>query len=775
MTRQLRPWIWLGIALAIAAALWFVPLFDVLGFEQALVVAGLASVAGLDLGAAHARSLQDPARPVLERADQPTRALGRGLAGSIARTLMIVFVPLAAGAVHGLWAPTCDWTFGLEAYALMPIASGVLAAATGHLITVVVGRRDHASWLPHRSTWLAVVLPIVVLAGAGLVRFYNEPPVFTYDALIGYFPGNMYDENIVLGAPLIWSRIEQLAWVLALACAIASRLDVPSYRARLYAPRPQRAFGLAAAAVAFVCIAGLVRSDAGSFGYAVDASDLQRELGGRYETPHFIIYYARTPEIERDIGLIAADHEFRYAQVVSQIGEAPAGKLTSYYFADTAQKARWFGARNVEMAKPWRHEIYLDHRSFPHTSLRHEIAHAVAASFGDPIFGVARRDVVLFNPGIIEGLAVALDWPGGDGPLTPHEAVRALELEGLVPSLRQVLSIQFFEFSSARGYTTAGSFLRYLLDTYGAPKLRALYHNGGDFEAAYGKSLADLEVDWRVMIDKIELPKSVVEGMREHFRGGSVFSRPCPHAIAARREAAFAELGHDRERALVLIREACADSPGEPRNRIDLAGALAVGNPLERAEATATLTEIAGDEGVTTTLRAEAFEKLARLASTDRDRLALIEKARALPLEEHRQYDAEAFALQHDGPAGDALRSYFFSTTGPEPIADAQHAADVEPALGFGHYLLGLQLYNGGDYADAASELDTALARGLPGTNFERFAARRLAIAAYRASDKARLDRAIVALEVGADRSQVDRLLAADWRQREKFAATGSL
>jgi hypothetical protein len=89
--------------------------------------------------------------------------------------------------------------------------------------------------------------------------------------------------------------------------------------------------------------------------------------------------------------------------------------------------------------------------------------------------------------------------------------------------------------------------------------------------------------------------------------------------------------------------------------------------------------------------------------------------------------------------------------------------------------LLGLQLYNGGDYADAASELDTALARGLPGTNFERFAARRLAIAAYRASDKARLDRAIVALEVGADRSQVDRLLAADWRQREKFAATGSL
>ena len=52
------------------------------------------------------------------------------------------------------------------------------------------------------------------------------------------------------------------------------------------------------------------------------------------------------------------------------------------------------------------------------------------------------------------------------------------------------------------------------------------------------------------MIDKIELPKSVVEGTRERFRGGSVFSRPCPHAIAARREAAFVELDHgDREQA----------------------------------------------------------------------------------------------------------------------------------------------------------------------------------------------------------------------------------
>jgi hypothetical protein len=771
VTRRLRLWIWLGVAIAVATGLWFVPLFDVIGFEQAVIVAALGAIAGLDLGAAHARALQSAHLPMLVRADHPGRALARGIAESIGRALLIVLVPGVVSAFHGIWVPTCDWWFGIEAYALMPIASAVLAAAFGHSIAVIVGRRERASWLPHRSTWLAVVLPIVALSLAGLVRFYSEPPVFVYDALIGYFPGNMYDENIVLGAPLVWSRIEQLAWVIALACAVASRLDVPTYRVALRGPRPQRTIALGAAAVAMLAIAGLVRSDAGSLGYAIDARDIQRELGGRIETAHFIIYYAKTPDIDKDIELIARDHELRYAEVVAQIGQAPAGKLTSYYFADTEQKARWFGARNVEMAKPWRHEIYIDHRAFPHTSLRHEIAHAVAASFGDPWFGVARRDVVLFNPGLIEGLAVALDWPGSDGPLTPHESVRALELMGLTPSLHELLSIQFFEFSSARGYTTAGSFLRFLLDTYGAAKLRALYHSGGDYEAAYAMSLDELEHAWRAMIDKIDLPKSVVEGTRERFRGGSVFSRPCPHAIAARREAAFVELNHgDRDKALALIREACAEAPDEPRNRLDLGGVLVTGDPMQRAEAQAIWIQIAADDQVTTTLRAEALEKLARLATDDRERLAVIERARALPLDgnERRQLDAEAFALAHDGPAGRALRSYFFGTINGETIADAQHAADLEPELGFGHYLLGLQLSNVGDWTAAAAELDLALARGLPGANFVRFAARRLAIAAYRTDDRARLDRAIAAL-TGPDTSEVDHLLAKDWLARVAF------
>ena len=777
---HLRPWIWLAIAVVLGVGLGWLPLVGVLGYELALVAAVFAAVCGLDLGAASARWIQTARTPVLERSAYPGRSMLRSTARASCLAVAISLGPGLAAAIHGIWASTWDWQFGMISYALMPVLSAALGGALGHAIGVAVGVRSRTSWLPHRSTILGVVLPIVLLALAGFWRFYSEPPIFIYNAIIGYFPGNMYDENIRLGMPLVWSRVEQAAWVIAIVAAVAARLDVPSYRVVLRGPRPgARRIVPLAIAIVFAVGATALHVKGGDLGYAIDASDIQAELAGRIETPHFVIHYAKTPEIEADIKLIAEDHELRYAEVVAQLGMAPAGKLRSYYFADGEQKARWFGARNVEMAKPWRHEIYIDHRAFPHTSLRHEIAHAVASAFGDPILGVATRNLVLANPGLIEGLAVAIDWPGGEyGPLTPHQAVRALQVMGLEPSISELLSIQFFFTSSARGYTTAGSFLRFLLDRYGAAKLRTLYGNGGDFAGAYGIPEQELEAEWRAMIAKIELPPEVIEGTRERFRGGSVFSRPCPHAIAARRDRAAALLGRgDRAGAVALLRHVCAEAPEEPRHRLELGDVLSVGDSTEHTEAIDLWTTIANDDHVTSTLRAEALEKLARAAS-DPERIALIDRARTLPvdLNERRQLDAESFALHYAGPAGDALRDYFFAKPAPGKtgITYATQAVHDDAELGFGHYLLGLQASNARDWQTAASELQLGLDHGLPGTNFVRFASRRLAVAAYRAGDVVRVRRAITAMQ-GPDMAETDHLLADDWAHRLQFDATGHL
>ncbi len=744
----LRGWIWLGLAVVLGFALWFVPLFGVLGFEHALVVAAFGVVCGLDLGASRARSA-------------PDALVLRGVGRACALAAATVAVPGLLAAIHGLWTPTCDWWFGLRAFALLPLPSAVFGAAFGYAVSTVVGQRTTTRWYPHRATWLGVIAPIVVLAVAGFWRFYREPPVFIYNPLIGYFPGNMYDENIKLGMPLVWSRLEQLAAVSAIVALVAARRA----NRKLLAVTALGAIG-----------AAILRWNAGALGYAVDASDIQAALGGRLETAHFVIYYAKTPEIEKDLGVIAEDHELRYAEVVALIGAAPEGKLESYYFANGEQKAQLFGARNVEMAKPWRHAIYIDHRAFPHTSLRHEIAHVVASAFGDPVFGLATKHGVFISPGLVEGLAVALDWPGGYDRLTPHEAVRVMQVMGVSPSIRELLSINFFTVSPARSYQTAGSFLHFLLEQHGAEKLRALYHSGGDFAAVYAVPLATLEAEWRAMIAAIALPPEVIEGTKERFRGGSVFARPCPHAIAARRDQAAQALGRgDRPGAVKLMRVVCADAPDEPRHRIELGDMLSVGDAAEVTEAHALWTGVADDRAITSSLRAEALEHMAGRAETDAAKLALIDRARELPLnlDERRQLDAKSFALHHEGPAAAALRAYFFGKA-DTAIASATAATGAEPELGLAHYLLGLQKANAAEWETAAVELDLALQKGLPGPSFTRFAARRLAIAGYRAKQPERVEHAIAAMRA-PEMNETDHLLADDWQKRLAYDKAGHL
>lgn len=774
-----RLWTWILLTTVFALGLGAVPLLGVLGFELAVVTAFFAAVMGLDVGSALARQIQRLPAPGVSRATFAGRTLARSTVAASLLVAAIMVIPAVISAVRGIWLPTCDWWFGIKAYLLMPITTALLAGAVGHALGVVSG--------PRRFAGAAFAqLPLVLVALAALYRFYSAPAVFTYNAVLGYFPGNLYDENVKLHDALLWSRLEQVLWVIALVAMVAMRFDVPRHRFTAE-PRPAgRRWG--AFVIACVCVAGglSLRGNSGRLGYDIDAEDVQEILGGRLETAHFVIHYATSDDIEEIIGLVAGDHEFRYAQVVQQLGIESSTKIHSYYFANREQKARLMGARDVEMAKPWRREIYLEHRGFPHGSLRHEIAHAVAAEFGDPLFGVAAQRVLgvpaFISPGLIEGLAVATDWPGRYDRMTPHEAVRALQAMGKKPRIGQLLSLQFFNFSSAAGYTTAGSFLRFLLEEYGAPSLRALYSNGGDFEAAYHKPLSQLEAEWVAMIAQIQLPPSAVDASRERFRQGSVFSRPCPHAIAARREQAQLALADgDRPRAVRLMRQVCGDAPEEPRHRLALAELLSEGNPFERTEAINVWTALANNaEGVTSTLRATAFENLARAAAERGDFTqvrALIADAVQLPLDadERRQIDALSFALAHTGPAGPALRGYFFGAgPGISPATYALLATLAEPTLGLGHYLLGLQMGLQGEQSKAAVNLERGIVFGLPGTPFVKNAARRLAIAAYRTGDTTRVMTAATALS-GAQMTTGDRLLARDWLDRIEFDATKQL
>jgi hypothetical protein len=746
---QRRFQVWLGLSAVLGLGLAQLPLFGVLGYELALALSVFVSLAGLDLGAALAR------RELDRLARAPTLPMLLATAGrSAAATLALVVAPAAIAALSGIWKPTCDWWFGLLALALMPGASALIFGFAGGLLGIAVGAgRVVGNVLPP--------LCFVALALSGLWRFYSEPPVFSYSPIVGYFPGNLYDENITLGASLCWARLEQVAWLLALAGAVAwLRLRPP--------PRSQRLGTLAMLVVGAGAVVSL-RAHAADHGYRIGAADIQDALAGVIRTEHFVIHYPRGAAFADDMGIIAADHELRYQQVVSLLEVAPHHSITSYYFADRGQKARWMGAHDVEMAKPWRRELYVEHQAFPHRSLRHEIAHIVAGDFGDPLFAVSARRIgpfpLLVNPGLIEGLAVAVDWPGS-AALTPHESVRAMELLGLSPDVERVFSLQFLALSSARGYTTAGSFLRFLLDHHGAAALKALYRSGGDFQSAYGQDLAALQARWRAFIATIPLDEETVQMTRERFRGTGVFSRPCPHASAARKARAFALAGGgNTSAAIALMRQVCADDPGEPRFLLDLAALLARGGPLGQGEARELWTRVADDGRWSNSIRGEALLRLADAADpTDPGLKPLLERALALGLDEpqRRQALARRLAIDHRGPAGHALRGYFFGDE-RDGATWLEVAVLAEPALGLAHYLRGLRQVADAEWAAATTSLARSLELGMPHSVFSRNAARQLTLAAFRAGRGAALEAAISYLQRG---STVDAMVVRDWQQR---------
>src|SRR5262245_39642704 len=174
--RRLR--VWGALAVVLGAGLGWVPLFGVLGFELATAVALFAAVMGLDVGSALARERQ---RGVAGDEERGAGRMARSTAAAAAMAVAVAVVPGVIAAVRGIWTPTCDWGFGIEAYLAMPVVTAALAGAVGHALGVVCG--------PRRFVGAAVAqLPAVAVAAAALWRFYREPPVFSYNAILGYFP-----------------------------------------------------------------------------------------------------------------------------------------------------------------------------------------------------------------------------------------------------------------------------------------------------------------------------------------------------------------------------------------------------------------------------------------------------------------------------------------------------------------------------------------------------------------------------------------------------------
>jgi hypothetical protein len=188
-------------------------------------------------------------------------------------------------------------------------------------------------------------------------------------------------------------------------------------------------------------------------------------LTASIETEHFVIYYMPgTPESEH-ITLIAGDHEWRYHQLKDFLQvDTNTTKIRSYIYPDAETRKRLIGAGDTTIANPIHREIHLVYDSFPNPVLKHELTHVMSSEFGMKVLRVSPKI------GLIEGLAVAADWSADK--FTPHEWSKAMIKAKSALDIKGILGFGFWRAPPKKGYMLMGSFVRYLIDTYGIKKLR---------------------------------------------------------------------------------------------------------------------------------------------------------------------------------------------------------------------------------------------------------------------------------------------------------------
>ena len=761
-----RTLFWASVVVLLAAVLDFVPLFNVLGYDFAFAIGLATALAGVDISHGAVSAARRSGRSV-----SPPRVA----AEAIVATWAILAVPLALSMANAFRVRNCNLGAGLAFFALLPVCTGAFAAGMGAAVAIAVpGRRS--------GRVAAFALPLLSVAWA-LLRLYRDPAVFAFDPFAGFFPGPIYDEALRPPMRLVWFRLANLTWLAATLATVHGLCpDFPSLRLSLRHVLARPWYRLVLALVVIAASIGWYEAR-GRLGFHVRHADLVRILPRETRSQHFILRTDPTAESDTDIDLAQQDLEFRYQQLVRILGVEPTLPVTVYRFPSSAAKKDAVGAANTLYAKPWTREIFVQADHFPAQRLRHELAHVFASAFGDRLFGVSLAwhfpiPWPTLASGLVEGIAEAADFDNPDGRSTTHEEAAAMLALGKAPELGRALGAGFTFESGPRAYTIAGSFCRFLLDTFGAEKLRALYRSAGDFERVYGRDLASLEKDWRAFLSALPADESSRAQAEESFRRPAIFQKVCARELAARVSDARARLGTAPGDSVALLSSACADDPDEPTFRLDLAEALVAAGESERArailaEAAASGTLTRPLRGRAATLEAGIHFRAGRLAEAQ----SALERVEAAATEDGdlRTAKAKLRALR-DERAQQSLGRVLFGDERGRPL-DAglvvylvTEFARQFPDEGLGPYLVGRQLAA----RDAKLALPHLTQACPPGGTHEEGALdalfikecrRLLGESAYLAGDLSTARAAYTWLSEHADH-EADRLRAQDFLQR---------
>ena len=717
------PRLFLGGLILLSVACCLAPLADHLGYELSELIALYFGLFGGSIGVASAR------RERLRQREGRMASAGAAVVASLGFAVAALAVPVVILLFNAVRRPSCDPLGGLVLYGAIALPSAVLAAVLGTLCGFVGGRI---------AGWIYALLFSITLAVA-LWPIAFGPQVFAFHHLGGMFPGPIYDEAIRATPALWYFRCGTLLWTFT-AAALAI---LAGPQAALSSRGDRRRSGGALALAVFFGAASVVLSlQAGKLHFRASLPLLDRELGGLIETPHLVLHVPREkPEAERK--LLAAQAELAVAEVRTFLGlpkepRAGAPRIDVFLYRSAAEKRTLIGAADTSFAKPWLHQIHTNDAPAPHRILRHELVHAIAAEVAHGPFKVPGRfGGLLPEMTLIEGLAVAADWPAGE--FTVHEEAAALRALGLAPEVAKLLEPGSFHAESGpRAYTMAGSFVRWLWFTRGPALLNRIYA-GEPIEQVYGP-LPALAEGHAKYLEGRGAPARVQALLGQRFRAPGIVRRRCPHEVAdLTRQANEALAGTDAARAVELWRKCAALEPDDPNLLLGLRRAqLAAKDPTgarEAEEAALAHPKLGPAQRAQLLIEAGDAAWKAGDAATAKGRY---EEAAKLPQFEPQERAVEARLAALAEPESWPAAKKLLADNDPGPLTWLllSRWSESRPLDGLPLYLLAKQMQNRRDFEECGKAAALALQRRLPGPLFVIEAHRMRGIAAWHLGDR---------------------------------------
>ena len=722
------------VVAVILAAVGFLPLFGGPGYEHALASGLLVPSA-----AAIATALELSSR----RDVTPLASVGRGILSGV----WLASIAFATALFHGVRVGLCDLPGGAFDFALGPGFGCALGGVWGAVVAEVCRHRERRR--------LACVLGALAAPLAGVVisvaRFYTSPMIFAFDPFVGYFSGTLYDTVIDAGTALLTYRAGSLATLVGVALA-ASVLERDELReGRLGVAPIGRDLGAASrallAAVALAASVG-VTAMGPKLGHWETTTSIARELGGERAGARCDLVYPDSMRPD-DAALLLKDCEEQLASVEAYLGARGPDRVRAFFFRDAGEKKRLMGAGDTYIAKPWRHEVYLQLGAYPHPVLGHELAHVVAGSFARGPFRIAGGAGGWWpNPGLIEGTAVAAS--PDDDELTDAQWARAMMDLDILPPISKIFSFDFLGQNSSKSYTIAGAFVRWMIERHGSGIVRAWY-GGGDLEALTKSSWRELDTAFRNQLATLILSPEADAFAKAKFERPSVFGRRCPHVIdALKRDAQRCEADQQIERAVKLYDQILARDAHDTGARYHRAATeLRYGATAPAARGRAELTALASEPAAPRTWRDKSEESLAdddllagrfdaaearyrvlaaRSVDEDAARTLEVKALAATELPARRAIEALLIGAPHRPPDPwlGAIWLGVWSDQESDPLAD---------------YLVGKNLAQHGWFAIAANFLDRALGSPAPTMRVGRELVRQRAIVACAMGDMAAVGR----------------------------------